>query len=332
MDIRKVQMTGGSSYMITLPKEWAESVGIKKNDPVTVDVRSDGSLILTPGNAEIPAPCSVKTINVKTDSAEGPLYRQLIGAYIAGHNSIDIRSESPLSGAVANTVSSFTQTSIGMEIIEENDEHILIKDLMNHAEIKPMKGIERMKVLIKNMIADTFAAAVSGDVSNINNMDARDREVDRLHWLISRQVNIYQKDVTICSKTGLDLCTVTRCLSVSRILERIGDHAVVLSKNLIRLTDDNKAKAVDKSITEIGNDIIALFNTSLSGWIEVDVEMAESCIESGEKIVKRIEKTFKKIELELDTASSTSLIAGSSRRIAEYCIDISEQTINAAMS
>ena len=34
MDIRKVQVTGGSSYVITLPKEWANSMHIKKNDPL----------------------------------------------------------------------------------------------------------------------------------------------------------------------------------------------------------------------------------------------------------------------------------------------------------
>lgn len=33
MEIRRVQITGGSSYVITLPKEWATSQNIKKNDP-----------------------------------------------------------------------------------------------------------------------------------------------------------------------------------------------------------------------------------------------------------------------------------------------------------
>ena len=34
MDIRKVQVTGGSSYVITLPKDWAEAQQVKKNDPL----------------------------------------------------------------------------------------------------------------------------------------------------------------------------------------------------------------------------------------------------------------------------------------------------------
>ena len=30
MEIRRVQITGGSSYVITLPKEWIRKVNIKK--------------------------------------------------------------------------------------------------------------------------------------------------------------------------------------------------------------------------------------------------------------------------------------------------------------
>jgi phosphate uptake regulator len=39
MEIRRVQITGGSSYVITLPKEWIRTMNIKKNDQLgqTID-------------------------------------------------------------------------------------------------------------------------------------------------------------------------------------------------------------------------------------------------------------------------------------------------------
>jgi phosphate uptake regulator len=48
MEIRRVQLTGGSSYIITLPKEWINSVHIKKNDPLGMHIQSDGTLLITP--------------------------------------------------------------------------------------------------------------------------------------------------------------------------------------------------------------------------------------------------------------------------------------------
>jgi len=40
-------MTGGSSYVITLPKDWVESTHIRKNDPLGVIVQPDGTLLIT---------------------------------------------------------------------------------------------------------------------------------------------------------------------------------------------------------------------------------------------------------------------------------------------
>ena len=48
METRKVQMTGGSSFVITLPKDCINSLKIKKNDPLGLVVQSDGTLLITP--------------------------------------------------------------------------------------------------------------------------------------------------------------------------------------------------------------------------------------------------------------------------------------------
>ena len=330
MDTRRIQVTQGESYMITLPKEWAESMKLKKNDSVNVEVQPNGDLLVYPVNKTDP-PKDIKKINVTSLKKEGFLYRQLIGAYISGHNMIEVFSENPLSNSIIETVNSFTQTSIGLEVVEEDNYRIMVKDLMDHAESRPNKSLERMSLLVRKMITDVFEAAASGDRSYIADMERRDMEVDRMHWLISRQNSIYKKDPGLCKKTGLDLSELTKHLPVSRILERIGDHTVLLSKNLLTLLDEKKSEAVDKSIRMFGKEILDLYNMSVNGWLKTDMDAAEMCIEKGTGMVKRIENTFKKVKVDLDTASATSLIAGSSKRIAEYCIDMSEMTINAAM-
>ncbi|MDR3074428.1 MAG: phosphate uptake regulator PhoU [Candidatus Methanoplasma sp.] len=330
MDTRRIQVTQGESYMITLPKEWAESMKLGKNDSVNVEVQSDGDLLVSPVR-KVDAPRNMKKINASKVKNEDFLYRQLIGAYISGHDIMEISSEGPLTNSAIGTVNSFTQTSIGMEIIEEDCHRIVIKDLMDHAEMKPNKSLERMSVLVRKMIVDVYESAADGDSTCIADMEKRDMEIDRVHWLISRQSNIYQRKPWLCKKAGTDLCELTKHLAVSKILERIGDHSVLVSKNLMILTDEKKAEAVDRGIREIGKDIMELYSKSINSWLKTDMNSAEDCIEEGEKMVRKIESTFMNVEIDLDTASSASLIAGSSKRIAEYCIDISELTINSAM-
>ncbi len=91
MEIRRVQITGGSSYMITLPKPWAESRGLKKNDPVIVIEQNDGGLLLTTDGGEATRD-SVKTLSTCDFSSPDALYRCMIGAYIAGHDQILLKS------------------------------------------------------------------------------------------------------------------------------------------------------------------------------------------------------------------------------------------------
>ena len=44
MEIHRVQVTGGSSFVLTLPKEWITTSNIKKNDPLSIHIQSDGTL------------------------------------------------------------------------------------------------------------------------------------------------------------------------------------------------------------------------------------------------------------------------------------------------
>ena len=48
MEIRRVQMTGGSSYIVTLPKDWIKHLNIQKNDPIGLFRQTDRTLLISP--------------------------------------------------------------------------------------------------------------------------------------------------------------------------------------------------------------------------------------------------------------------------------------------
>ena len=314
--------------MVTLPKEWADSVGLKKNDAVSLMRQNDGSLIIYPGKEDHSEKRSKKKITVNDDVEENFLYRELVGAYIAGHDTIEITADSSIPGNLAATASAFTQTSIGIEIIEENDKSIVIKDLMDPEEIKPSKSIDRMKVLTRNMLTDILNATEKGDVDVLQTMQNRDREVDRIHWLISRQVNIHQKNIMLSTKTGMNLCEITRCNLVSRCIERIGDHAVLLAKNLKKLLDEGHT-IMESTLINTGREIIELFVNSVETWNKKGLIEANGCIEKANELIDSSIKTYKTTNGGIESA--TNVILSSMRRIAEYSIDISEIAINSAM-
>lgn len=328
MELRRIQITGGSSYMVTLPKDWADSVGLKKNDTVSLVPQADGSLTLFPGGKESSEKRSRKIIPVDSTTDTDFLYRQLVGAYIAGHDTIEITSEDNIMGNIANVVSTFTQTSIGIETIDETENSIIIKDVMDPGEIKPSKSVDRMKVLTRNMLNDILTASETGNTETLSSMHDRDREVDRIHWLISRQVNMHQKDITMSSKMEMNLCDITRCNLVSRHIERIGDHAVFLAKNLRCILSESNV-TIDKELISVGREIISLFVNSVETWNKKDMQEANACIIKANSLINGPIKLYRSPNERHNSA--TEMILTSMRRIAEYSIDISEIAINSAM-
>ena len=92
MEIRRVQMTGGASVVVTLPKDWAEGQKIKKNDPVGLTVQPDGTLLVTKRITEEPLQ-RLKEIDTSNITDPAFLFRMLIGTYITGFNVIRITTK-----------------------------------------------------------------------------------------------------------------------------------------------------------------------------------------------------------------------------------------------
>ncbi|MDG6221429.1 MAG: AbrB/MazE/SpoVT family DNA-binding domain-containing protein, partial [Candidatus Thermoplasmatota archaeon] len=148
MEIRRVQMTGGSSFIITLPKEWIKSHHINKNDPIGLVYQPDGTLMVTPN---ITGEQMKREKKIDIDKIDDPefLFRLLVGAYIMGYSSIELRSKTRFPIEARNTLRRFVQSAIGPEIVEESDKSIQIKDLLNPVEMPFDKSIRRMHTLVR---------------------------------------------------------------------------------------------------------------------------------------------------------------------------------------
>ena len=329
MDIRRVQMTGGSSFIVTLPKEWAESVGLKKNDPLRLSPQQDGSIIVTTANSENSSTYTSKTIDVDGCTDPDLIFRMLVGAYMSGFSIIEVISSSRLSNTVLDVVGRITQMAIGLEIIEEYDDRIVLKDLVDPSEMKMSKSLERMRVLVRNMLTDVSTALKNDDASFIDDIVARDNDVDRLGWLISRHTNMFQKDIGLLKKVGMDHPEITSNYTISRIIERIGDHAAVISGNSRRIIGNDLFRELREEVFGFCDAVVSIFSKTADGS---DPEHASGCVNECKELSEAI-KTLNRYAFgkEYDAALAVTVMAGSLIRICEYSMDISELAINSFM-
>jgi phosphate uptake regulator len=328
MEIRRVQITGGSSYIITLPKEWIKSCHIKKNDPLGIHIQSDGTLLLTPKITQEQT-YKIKEFDVSRIPKSTYLLQLLIGAYISGYTSIKITSPSRMSTAVRNVIRSFTQLAIGPEVIEETDTSVLLKDLHNPIEMPMDRTIKRMYIIVKVMNEDVMRALQTNDSPLIEDVRSRDNDVDRLHWLVARQYNILLQNATLAEKMNITIGMASTDFLISRIIERIGDHVVRIAQNVPNLIENNLDRKIIDKICKASSLSLDIFNKSISSFFKKDIKASNETMESVEKLESLCEEiNTLALQQKGIVAISIGYIIESIRRIGEYAEDISENVIN----
>ena len=328
MEIRKVQVTGGSSFVITLPKEWAESQHIRKNDPLGIVAQPDGTLLVTRDITEGQFQRE-KKFDVSRNPEPTFLFRMLIGSYIAGYTLITISAKTRLPAAVRMVVRDFTHMTIGYQVVEETDTTIVLKDLLNPAEMPFENTIRRMFVIAKNMQLDAIIALETGNMELAADVIARDNDVDRLHWLIARQTQITLKNPGLARRMGISTSRVVNTHTISRIIERIGDHAVRMTENIQKIPASEVDDGMLSLIRSASTLAISIFDASIALFFKGDMQGSHRNIDRVEKLEELSDEIMvRALQKDPFVASSLRNIAESIRRTGEYAGDISESVIN----
>jgi phosphate uptake regulator len=325
IEARKVQKTGGSSFIISLPKEWINKHGINAKDTVGVLSQPDGTLLVTPYMSSEKI-VKEKIFDIDEINDSDFLFRLLIGAYIMGYTIIEIRSAKKLKSGIRDTIIDFSNITIGTEIIEESDNKIIIKDLVDPTEMPFEKTIRRMYVNANSMHEDALKALKTGDIKLAEKVIEIDDEIDKLNWLIERQAHIVLRDIILCQKLNITLEDASNYKFISRFLERIGDHAVKIARNVMLIDYQKIGKELYENIMNASEISLKLLNKSLDAWLQKDLSLANENIEALKKLIDACNTI--KINPNSEYLVEIGFIIESIRRTGEYSSDISEIIIN----
>jgi len=328
MEIRKVQVTGGSSYIISLPKEWARSQKIGKNDPLGVLIQEDGTLLITP---KIPGGKvqRERTFDVSPGMDPVFLFRLLIAAYIGGYSMIRLSAAGRFPPFVRAVVRDFTRMTIGQEVTGETEASIAITDLLNPEEMPMDRTISRMAIIVRSMHRDAIGALLTANSSLAADVIARDNDVDRLHWLISRQFNLILSDPNLARSMKITPAMASRSYVLSRLIERIGDHGVRVAENAGKLMERRLETPEKNALAESMDLALDLFARGIDAFFSGDLEDSHHIIGMVAPLEARCSEMDAMAQHHKgEIATALVAIIGSIRRIGEYTEDICENTIN----
>ncbi|HEX3000862.1 MAG TPA: PhoU domain-containing protein [Methanoregula sp.] len=328
MEIRRVQVTGGASFVVTLPKVWAEEQKIKKNDALGMVAQTDGTLLVTRKITDEPLQ-RVKVIDSSMIADPALLFRMLIGAYITGFTTIRLTTKERFPPFVRTVVRDYTQMTIGQEVVEETGTAISIKDLLNPSEMPFDNTIKRMYVIAKAMHEDAIIALETRNRALAQDVISRDTDADRLNWLVARQTNMIMQNASLSRKMGIPPNLAMDYYMLSRIIERVGDHAVRIAEHVLPVVESDIDKKILTAIKKSSTMAMELFDRSIISFFKSDLKEAHRNIESLAPLEK-ICGEINNLVLKQDTliAINVVYIAESIRRSGEYAGDISETVIN----
>lgn len=228
--VRRIQLTGGSTYIVSLPSEWIKENKLSKGSEVRLE-DINGDILLS--SDKYAKKENNKILRISDGIDLKALDRTLTSLYIANFDTIVVKSRDHMSATVRDEIRRFSKLVMGVEIFEESSDSIVLQNVLDSSSFPISNAIRRMSLNVTTMIADVIEAIKKRDEALFSSVMDRDDDVDRYQWYIYREVR----------KKGRDLESNVFYLIVSRILERIADHAVNICGLWLENGSGNIAKA-----------------------------------------------------------------------------------------
>jgi len=332
-ETRKIQFTGKSSYIVSLPKQWIIELGLKQGDQVRMTRKGSSTLEIYPPKYESRIQKKDDAvIEIEGEEETSSIVRKLISLYFLGYKTINVKPKNGrLSAHQRNTVKEAVKRMLmGSEIISDSSGGITVQVLVNLLELSVDGAFKRMVHLAKSMSSDAILAVKENNLELAQEVINTDDEVDRFGFYIIRQLKIAIQNEHILKEMGFR--NARDCLGYRLIvknIERTGDHASFIAKDLLEFKKPVKKEILAK-LQDMNEFCLSVLDDSCLALFKEDYYQAEATIKKIDEIVKFEKKVRDASKLLKDDEEIYRVrrMTENIRRISEYASDIAEIVLN----
>jgi phosphate uptake regulator len=332
-ETRRIQFTGKSSYIVSLPKQWVLELGLKQGDQITISREGKSALKILPTKDQAKSLQTEEAVlEISRDDDNAGIVRKLVSLYFLGYKTIQIKPKTDrLQPGQRNAIKSAVKGMLmGSEIISDSVDGITIQVLVNLLELTIDGAFKRMLHLAKSMLRDSLLAVKEANLDLAKEVIDSDDEVDRFGFYIIRQLKIAISNEYMLKDMGFT--NARQCLGYRLIvknIERTGDHAVLIAKDLLEFKKSVRSEAMEK-IDDLYEFAISVLDQACLALFKEDFNQAELAIKKASEVSKyekRILESIKSIKDE-EEAYRIRRMSENIIRIAEYASDIAEIVLN----
>ncbi len=322
---RKVQVTGGGTFLVTLPKGWADAYGVSQGSTVVLIPNDSGALLLVPTGSREDNRCSLEMDG--GDHVE--LQRDIIARYIAGYDVIEVQGRR-IRPEQRRTVREIAQSLVGLEILEESHAAVVLHSVVNMRDFPVGQTIHRIFEITLGMLDDAIVACRTRDEELAQDVAERDGDVDRLVLLVARQFGLLLRDLLVEEDVRLSRFEFHYHQAVADQLERVADHAVKVSRATLVLSKE-LYEGVGQRIGDIHAESRSILAEAVQAFEQRDTKLANRVLEQKEQRERLLEWAQEAIREQPDNALPISIVMDSLLRTREYGFNIAETAVDAAV-
>lgn len=329
IETRKVQAIRGSTYTISIPKQWLERLGIEKGTPVTLQLLGDRSIMLSLPPAHDPPELEYELYPSSVDEEE--VFREICAAYVAGYRTVRIRFAKEQAQVIHRTVLNVCERIRGLEIAETSAESILLRDFLDPLEFNAKQGLKRMQTEVHAMLEISRRLVLSEKgAPDIGTLHRHGKELESLKLILLKQHNLMMRDFRIAPKVGIPMEEALNYLLVAQHLGRIGVFTAQLGENR-GFTPDFEGTELSPQIQEACALAVRAIDDAMSAFFKRDTRLAHDTIRlHGE--LQRIRK-MAPLDLALSPAELCRIhVFIFLERIGFYARGIAEVAINQSIA
>jgi len=282
LETRKVQKLGYSSVGISLPKAWANENGLKPGSIITLTVDDDGTLRVRAGPVEDEAAGAEATIDADAWPGAEALTRVITGYYIVGRNTIRVRSREELAPSQLQEVHDAVRGLTGLTIVNQGPKFVTIENFVEPTRF-PIDGLlRRLHYLTTRMERLALGVLTGESSSNLEEVIRMESEVDRLYWLVVRQLLLAAKHRAIASKIGeVEPRHLVGDRVVAVMLENIGDLWEEVAAGTAPLVKASRRvpKVFSEAVGPIKAGLERVADLTMSSFFAADLKKANEALE-----------------------------------------------------
>ena len=146
METRKVQLSGGTTYTVSLPKKWAQEHGINAGSVLALHPNGDSTLLI---EATTDRSTADRTVTVDVSTATDKALRQrILALHAVGFDSVTLTDSTGHNPERRHVIEETLQELSGFELLEATDHRIKLTNLIAAENVDVRKSVLRLRLVM----------------------------------------------------------------------------------------------------------------------------------------------------------------------------------------